>query len=122
VLDDDVALWSTTRQVAAIRARDSSASDLLALHVTRVERSNPSIKAIVTLDLDRATRDAAIVERVHRPRATRGTRRGRLRPAAARVAAGRRAALGLRGHHAIVWPPLTRKMLPVAKRDASDTR
>jgi Asp-tRNA(Asn)/Glu-tRNA(Gln) amidotransferase A subunit family amidase len=121
VLDDDVALWSTTRQVAAIRARDSSASDLLALHVTRVERSNPSIKAIVTLDLDRATRDAAIVERVHRPRdtwnaswAASSRRRSR--------GGGGRAALGLRGHHAIVWPPLTRKMLPVAKRDASDTR
>ena len=36
--------------------------------------------------------------------------------------AERAAALPPRRYQAIVWPPLTRKMLPVANRAASDTR
>jgi len=62
VLPDDIALWPTTKQVAAIRAREFSAQDLLALYVARIERLNPAINAIVTLDLDRASRDAAVVD------------------------------------------------------------
>jgi amidase len=62
VLADDVSLWSTTRQAAAIRSGELSARDLLEHYVARIEHLNPSINAIVTLDLDRATRDASIVD------------------------------------------------------------
>jgi amidase len=62
VLADDVAFWSTTRQSAAVRAREFSAHSLLELYVARIERLNSTINAIVTLDLDRAARDAAKVD------------------------------------------------------------
>jgi amidase len=62
VLADDVAFWSTTRQVAGIRAGELSARDLLELYAARIEQMNPAINAIVTLDLERASRDASIVD------------------------------------------------------------
>jgi len=67
VLPDDIAWWPTTKQAAAIRAREFSAQDLLALYIARIERLNPMINAVVTLDLDRAARDATVVdERISR--------------------------------------------------------
>jgi amidase len=54
MLADDIAQWSATRQAAAIRAREFSAQDLLQLYAARIERLNPVINVIVTLDLDRA--------------------------------------------------------------------
>src|SRR5262245_24206026 len=62
VLADDIALWSATRQAAAIRAGDFSAQELLELYAARIERLNPAINAIVTLDLERASRDAATID------------------------------------------------------------
>jgi len=62
VLADEVAFWSMTRQVAAVGARDFAARDLLELYAARIERVNPAINAIVTLDLDRASRDAAKID------------------------------------------------------------
>ena len=62
VLADDIAFWSTTRQAAAVRAREFSAHALLELYAARIERLNPAINAIVTLDLDRASRDAATID------------------------------------------------------------
>src|SRR5580765_2631499 len=62
VLADDVAFWSTTRQAAAVRAREFSAHALLELYGARIERLNTAINAIVTLDLDRAARDAATID------------------------------------------------------------
>ena len=62
VLADDVAFWSTTRQAAAVRAREFSAHALLELYAARIERLNTAINAIVTLDLDRASRDAATID------------------------------------------------------------
>lgn len=59
---EDVALWSTTKQVAALRARELTAQDLLEAYAARIERLNPWINAIVTLDLDRAKRDAELVD------------------------------------------------------------
>ena len=60
-LDDDVALWSTTRQAAAIRGREFTSRELLELYIGRIERINPTINAVVTLQLDeaRAAADAA---------------------------------------------------------------
>src|SRR5262249_18248079 len=46
VLSDEVALWSTTRQAAAIRSRELSAHELLELYTARIERLNPAINAI----------------------------------------------------------------------------
>jgi amidase len=62
VLADDVAFWSTTRQAAAVRAREFSAHALLELYAARIEELNRVINAIVTLDLDRASRDAATID------------------------------------------------------------
>lgn len=62
MLDEAIALWPTTRQAAAIRSGECSARDLLDLHLARIERLNPAINAIVTLDADRATRDASMVD------------------------------------------------------------
>jgi len=62
VLDGAIAFWSTTRQAAAVRAREFSAHALLELYTARIERLNPAVNAIVTLDLDRASRDAATVD------------------------------------------------------------
>jgi amidase len=62
VLADDVALRSTTRHVAGIRAREYSARGLLQLYASRIERLNPAINAIVTLDLERASRDASFID------------------------------------------------------------
>ena len=59
---DDVAFWSTTRQAAAVRASELSAVALLELYAARIERLNAAINAIVTLDLDRAARDAAAID------------------------------------------------------------
>jgi amidase len=62
VVADDVALWSTTQQAAAIRSGEFSACELLQLYAARIERLNPAINAIVTLDLERASRDAASID------------------------------------------------------------
>jgi amidase len=57
-MDEAVATWTATRLAAAIRARELSSRDLLELYVDRVERLNPPLNAVVTLDLDRARADA----------------------------------------------------------------
>ena len=62
MLTEHIAFWPAARQAAAIRAREFSAHDLLHLYATRIERLNPDLNAIVTLDLDRAARDAAVVD------------------------------------------------------------
>jgi len=62
VLADDVAFWSTTRQAAAVRAREFSAHSLLELYAALIEQLNAAVNAIVTLDLDRASRDAATID------------------------------------------------------------
>jgi len=62
VLADDVAFWSTTRQAAAVRAREFSAHALFELYAARIERMNSAVNAIVTLDLDRASHDAAAID------------------------------------------------------------
>jgi len=62
VLADDIAFWSTTRQAAAVRAREFSARAPFELYTARIEQSNTAINEIVTLDLDRASRDAAMID------------------------------------------------------------
>jgi len=62
VLADDIAFWSATRQAAAVRAHDFSAHALLELYAARIEQLNPAINAVVTLDLDSASRYAAMID------------------------------------------------------------
>lgn len=44
--------------LAALRARELSAKELLALHLSQIERENPALNAIVTPDYERAQRAA----------------------------------------------------------------
>jgi amidase len=50
---------STAREMAAaVRARQVSARELLDMHLARIEERNPELNAIVSLDLERATKGA----------------------------------------------------------------
>ena len=61
--DDDVCFRPATELAAMLRAREISARELLDAHLDRIERFNPAVNAIVTLDVDgaRAAADAADV-------------------------------------------------------------
>jgi amidase len=58
MMDQSVATWTATRLAAAIRAGELSSRELLELYLDRVERLNPPINAVVTLDADRAREEA----------------------------------------------------------------
>jgi amidase len=63
-VDDDFGLAPAVTQAAAIRERTISSRELLELYLRRLERINPRLNAVVTLDADRAmaaaeTADAA---------------------------------------------------------------
>jgi amidase len=60
-MTDDIALWSTTRQAAAIRNGEISSRALLEHLIARVERINPKLNAVVTKDYEtaRVAADAA---------------------------------------------------------------
>jgi amidase len=62
VADEQVALWSASAQAAAVRSGELGARELVGLHAARIERLNPAVNAIVTLDLDRARDDAATID------------------------------------------------------------
>ena len=53
-MPDDPALWPATRQAAAIRDGQLRSADLLERYAERIERINPGLNAIVTLDLEGA--------------------------------------------------------------------
>jgi amidase len=59
--NDDLCARPATELAALVRAREISARDLLEAHLDRIERLNPGINAIVTLDAEgaRAAADAA---------------------------------------------------------------
>jgi amidase len=61
-MSDAPATWSATRQAAAIRSKQVSSRELLDLLVDRIERLDPPINAVVTLDLERARRAAATAD------------------------------------------------------------
>ena len=56
---DPICLEPATRLASLIRAKDISSRELLDLFLQRVDRLNPTINAVVTLDADRARREAA---------------------------------------------------------------
>jgi len=53
-IPEEAALWTTTRQAEAIRNREFTSRELLDLYAARIERINPELNAVVTLDLDNA--------------------------------------------------------------------
>jgi amidase len=60
---NDLDVDSTAREMlAAIRAREISARELLELHLTRIAERNPELNAIVSLDEERARADAVAAD------------------------------------------------------------
>ena len=55
-ITEEVAFWSTTRQVEAIRKGEISSRELLELLIARIEKINPDLNAIITFDLEGARR------------------------------------------------------------------
>jgi amidase len=64
VSDDDLCLRPATELAALVRNREVSARELLDAHLARIDRLNPALNAIVTLDPEgaRAAADAADAE------------------------------------------------------------
>ncbi|HIC34943.1 MAG TPA: hypothetical protein EYO78_09055, partial [Gammaproteobacteria bacterium] len=56
VITEEVAFWSTTRQVEAIREGEISCRELLELLIARIEKINPDLNAVITFDLEGARR------------------------------------------------------------------
>ena len=54
---------SATEQAAAVRAKEISSVELLDCYLSRIEEFNPGLGAVVTLDVDRARREAAEADR-----------------------------------------------------------
>ncbi len=73
-MDESTATWTASRLAAAIRARELSSRDLLELYLDRIERLNPSLNAVVTLEPERARAEAARAD----DQADRGEWRGPL--------------------------------------------
>jgi amidase len=65
---DEVAFWSASELVAALATGELSSRELLDLYLARIERLNPALRAVVTLDED-ATRAAAAAADEARARA-----------------------------------------------------
>ncbi len=61
-MPDDPALWSATKQAAAIRDGTLTSSDLLENFLARTERINPELNAVVTQDVEGARRAAAAAD------------------------------------------------------------
>ncbi len=55
--------YRSVRELAAlIRSRELSAAELLEIHLERIAEVNPAVNAIVTLDVERARREAAAAD------------------------------------------------------------
>lgn len=59
VTADELCLLPATRLAAMLRAREVSARELLEAHLVRVDRLNPTVNALVTLDVEGARAAAA---------------------------------------------------------------
>ncbi len=58
----DLSFATATELAAALRAGDLSSRDLLTHVIDRIEAVNPPLNAVVTLDPDRASRDATLAD------------------------------------------------------------
>jgi amidase len=61
-MDESLATNDATTLAAAIAKKDISSRELLELYLDRIERLNPAINAVVTLDADRALAAAAAAD------------------------------------------------------------
>ena len=59
---DDVLTWPATQLAEAVRQRKVSSRELLAVVLDRVDRINPKLNAVVTLDVERARSEAAAAD------------------------------------------------------------
>lgn len=73
---DELCDLSAVDLAARIRRKDVSARDVMAAHLTRIERVNPKVNAIVTLVADRAMADAARADEASARRGTLGVLHG----------------------------------------------
>jgi len=71
---DDTATWTTVALAQAVRAGSLSSRDLLELYLDRIERLNPGVNAVITLDAQRARAEATRAD----DEAARGEWRGEL--------------------------------------------
>ncbi len=60
----DIIFSSTTQLAAAIQAGDVSAVEVLEAHLAQIERYNPALNAVVTLDADQARARARAADAV----------------------------------------------------------
>ncbi len=74
MITDDVALRSACELAAGLTRRDFSSRELLTLFLDRIDRFNPAVNAVVTLDAERAMRDATAADEAR----ARGDRLGPL--------------------------------------------
>lgn len=58
----DITRWPATEIALAVRSRRISAKDVVESHLTRIDRVNPAVNAIVRLDADGALRRAALLD------------------------------------------------------------
>ena len=75
-MTDDIALWPAHRQAAALAARSVSSRELLDAFLARIERLNPSVNAVVTLDAERGRADAQAADDARARGAARGPLHG----------------------------------------------
>ena len=68
---DDVLTWTAGRLAEAVRRREIASRELLSVALDRVERINPKLNAVVTLDAERAATWAAAADEA-RPAARPG--------------------------------------------------
>jgi amidase len=68
---------SATDLATAIRRREIGCLELLEACVARIERLNPALNAVVTLDLDRARARAPAADEAHAHREDGGPQHGR---------------------------------------------
>ena len=61
--DSEIALLPARRLAAMIRAREISSRELLELYLQRIDRLNPGLNAVVTLDAERAREAATRADR-----------------------------------------------------------
>jgi amidase len=71
---------SATELLAGIRRREISSAELLEHYLDRIDRLNPAINAVVTLDVDRARTRAADAGRAAHHHRRRRVRRACARP------------------------------------------
>ena len=57
-ISEEVAFWSATQQAIAIREGEFTSRELLELIIARIERINPKLNAVITLDLEQARKFA----------------------------------------------------------------